>query len=463
MTVVSRVAVIGGGPAGLAAAKALMKEPANLSVDLFERRDQLGGLWYYNGDKSTILPSVPSIDPNGREILLENGYKNRFSSSMYNHLETNLIDRMMEYKDVPFEPQTLAFVSRSEIHDYLLKYSRTIPQGVNYRLSTNVLEVIKKDNVWRIQSESVEGQPNAEELYDAVVVANGHTELPFVPDTPGLSEWNTQAPGSITHAKYYKDDSEFKNKTVLIVGNYASGVDLATQVGTSADHVYVSVKDESLLIEVDQPNVEYLKLVTGYDFNDNRSAYTVDGKKVSAIDKIIFCTGYLYTFPFLERYLPGVTDGTWVPNIYKQIFNVDDPTLAFVGLPKFIVPMPLSESQGAIVARVFSGRLTLPDVESRREDYERELALRKTGKSFHSLRPPEDYQYCNELHDWITREGLDKEGLLPIYWDQEKIIDREHAKAIKDARYLDVVKHAKTLRKEGRLFGMPPRAKPIDY
>lgn len=463
MSLIRRVAIIGGGPAGLAAAKALMLEPSKFSIDLFERRDKLGGLWYYHGDKATVLPSVPSTDPNGSEVLLENGYKNRFFSSMYNHLETNLIDRMMEYKDVPFEPRSLAFISRSEVHDYLLKYADTIPEGVNYRLKTNVLEVSKSKGIWSIQSESVEGEAQPEEHYDAIIVANGHTELPFIPNTPGLSEWNRQAPGTITHARYYKDATEFRDKTVLIIGNYASGVDLATQIGTTAKSVYVSVKDESLLIEVDEPNVEYMKLVTSYDFADNRSAYTVDGRKVSGINTIIFCTGYLYTYPFLEKYLPGVTDGSWVPNVYKQIFNVEDPTLAFVGLPKFIVPMPLSESQSALIARVYSGRLQLPLAEARRQDYQKELAGRESGKSFHSLKPPQDYDYCNEIHDWIIREGLDTSGLVPIFWDSEKITDRQNAKEIKDARYIDVVKHARKLREEGQLFNMPAKAKPIEY
>lgn len=48
-----RVAIIGGGPTGLAAVKALALEPVKFSkIDLFERRDRLGGLWYHQGDKS---------------------------------------------------------------------------------------------------------------------------------------------------------------------------------------------------------------------------------------------------------------------------------------------------------------------------------------------------------------------------------------------------------------------------
>lgn len=334
---------------------------------------------------------------------------------------------------------------------------------MNFRFNTDVVEVSKKDQVWKVKSESSDGQESFEESYDAVVVANGHTSLPFIPDTDGLAEWNQLAPGSVTHAKYYLNTEPYRGETVLIVGNYASGVDLATQIGVTAEKVYVSVKDESLLIEVDEPHIEYLKLVTRYDYNDRRSMHTIDGRKVSGIDKIIFCTGYLYSYPFLKNYMPEVTDGQWVPNLYRQIFNVEDPTLSFIELPKFIVPMPLSESQSAVMARVYSGRMQLPSVEERRKSYEEELKTRGPGKSFHALKPPADYEYCNELHDWIVREGLDDAGLVPIYWGEEKIKDRTKAKEIKDARYLDVVEHARHLRSQGKEYTLPGRASPVEY
>ena len=41
-----RVAVIGAGPSGLAAVRALEKEKIFEAIRVFERRDQVGGLWY---------------------------------------------------------------------------------------------------------------------------------------------------------------------------------------------------------------------------------------------------------------------------------------------------------------------------------------------------------------------------------------------------------------------------------
>lgn len=43
---ISSVAVIGAGPSGLAAAKALLGENSFAKVKIFERRDQAGGVWY---------------------------------------------------------------------------------------------------------------------------------------------------------------------------------------------------------------------------------------------------------------------------------------------------------------------------------------------------------------------------------------------------------------------------------
>lgn len=461
---IRRIAVIGGGPAGLAAAKALISEPAKFTIDVFERRNNVGGLWYHHGDKSKVLPSVPLVDPNGSEVLLPNGgFKNRFFSPMYNQLETNLIDRIMEFQNVPFEPRTLAYLTRQEVFEYMLKYRRSIPAGVNFRLSTDVTRVFKENNAWSVTYEDVETQNQTTGEYDAVVVSNGHSDLPYIPDTEGLSAWNEKAPGSVTHAKYYTDATQFWGKNVLVIGNYASGVDLATQISTTAKHVYVSCKGESQLIEVHQENVSYVQEVNKYDYDATRSAHTIAGETVSDIDVIVFCTGYLYTLPFLNEYLPGITDGNYVKDVYKQIFNVQDPTLSFIGLPKFIVPMPLSESQAAIVARVYSGRIQLPSLEERKAAYDAELAATGPGKPFHSLMPPADYTYCNELLDWIKREKTDDAGLVPCRWDETRIRDREMAKGNKDKRYLEVVEHAKKLKQEGKAFVLPARADPIDY
>jgi dimethylaniline monooxygenase (N-oxide forming) len=91
----------------------------------------------------------------------------------------------------------------------------------------------------------------------------------------------------------------------------------------------------------------------------------VDGKKVyfsdgtqAEVDVIIECTGYNTEFLFLppKYQIPLI-------NNYKFIFNVEDPSLAFVGYVRPIVgSIPLiSEFQARYAARVFSGAVHLPE------------------------------------------------------------------------------------------------------
>ena len=48
--------------------------------------------------------------------------------------------------------------------------------------------------------------------YDAVVVAGGHYDLPYVPDIGGLAAWKENYPGAVTHSKSYRRPDSFKDK-----------------------------------------------------------------------------------------------------------------------------------------------------------------------------------------------------------------------------------------------------------
>jgi hypothetical protein len=69
-------------------------------------------------------------------------------------------------------------------------------------------------------------------------------------------------------------------------------------------------------------------------------------KIISGIDRIIFATGFRYTYPFLPQYhnsklgvndtapvdgiQPIVTDGTHLRSLYLDAFYIPDPTLTFI-------------------------------------------------------------------------------------------------------------------------------------
>jgi cation diffusion facilitator CzcD-associated flavoprotein CzcO len=59
---IKRVAVIGGGPSGIPAARHL--RDAGLDVVVFDQQDEVGGVWNYSEDRFETLsvPSPPSSD-----------------------------------------------------------------------------------------------------------------------------------------------------------------------------------------------------------------------------------------------------------------------------------------------------------------------------------------------------------------------------------------------------------------
>ena len=78
---------------------------------------------------------------------------------------------------------------------------------------------------------------------------------------------------------------------------------------------------------------------------------------------IILCTGYNVEFPFL----PEQHRSQSITDLYKYVFDINDPSLAFVGYVRPIIgSIPgISEMQARWVCRVFSGSVSLADQKSR--------------------------------------------------------------------------------------------------
>lgn len=449
-----RIAVIGGGPTGLAAIKALALEPVKFSkIDLFERRDRLGGLWYHRGNKSLLSPKIPNISPAAKENVFDEATtQDKYFSAIYEFMETNIDHRIMEYQGVAFPENSRKYPMRGEVLNYVDLYIETIPEDkVAIHLNTNVKSVEKVDGVWKIQIEDTTNNGVAELEYDAIIIANGHFSVPYIPDVPGLADWNKQLPNTITHAKYYENPMPYKGKRVLVIGNFASGVDISIQLSVCAKDVVVSVRDVEAARQAGNA-CKYIGVIEEYDYKD-KSVRSVDGEAVKDIDDVIFCTGYFYSIPFLK--LDGIiTDGFQVHNLYKQIFNISDPSISFIALLRDVIPMPISESQAALIARVYSGRYQLPDEQERQKSYELELKATEPGKSFHSFNYPKDIKYCQMLQSLIDDQGLRTPGLVAPIWNEELQHIRSQTKPDKIARLQAVLQHVQKLRAEGKDFSL---------
>ncbi|KAL1187714.1 Flavin-containing monooxygenase FMO GS-OX-like 4 [Cardamine amara subsp. amara] len=355
------VAVIGAGAAGLVAARELRRE--GHSVVVFERQKQVGGTWIYTDH---IEPDPLSLDPT-RSIV---------HSSVYGSLRTNLPRECMGYRDFPFilrsgvtesrDPRR--FPSHREVLTYLRDFAKEFAIEEMIRFETSVVKVspaVESDGgdgigKWRIESTENEMKIRRDEIYDAVVVCNGHYIEPRVAEIPGISSW----PGKEMHSHNYRIPEPFKDQVVVLIGNSASADDISRDIARFAKEVHVACRSNAADMYIKQTGYSNLWMHSMIErVHEDGSVVFQNGKTIS-VDVIMHCTGYKYHFPFLETSGSVTVDDNRVGPLYKDVFPpAFAPWLSFIGIPWKVVPFPMFELQSKWIAGVLSGRIPLPSKE----------------------------------------------------------------------------------------------------
>jgi len=239
--------------------------------------------------------------------------------------------------------------------------------------------------------------------FDAVLVANGHYDRAYIPAIPGLAAFHAAHPRAISHSKAYRRPAPFAGLKVLVVGAGISGSDIAAHLAPHARAPLLLSSRAAAPSSPDAPpppatpGITPVPEIASFDPRD-RSVRFVDGSREADIDRVIFCTGYLFSYPFLRALSPPVvSDGARTQALWQHLFYHPAPTLAFLTLPSRVVPAAVAEAQSAVVARFLAGRLALP-ARAAREAWEvarvREVGA---GRAFHVLGFPADSAYIAEL------------------------------------------------------------------
>ncbi len=361
---------------------------------------------------------------------------------MYEHLEANIPHFIMKHSDKSLEDNQL-FPNRETILTYLEDYAQDIQHLVHFQTQITDVRLLNQEGqaTWLVQSKNLHNSDLSSKTYDAVIVANGHYAVPHIPSITGMKAWNEAYPGLITHSKHYRRPSPYTNKKVLIVGNSASGTDIASQIATVSLHpLLLSSHSKSELFPFSasykQDVPEISEFLPPSQFN--RAVRFANNKIETDLDAILFATGYHYSFPFLSSLIPPLSPtGARVENLYQHIFYIPSPSLTFIGLPSKIIPFRTFEAQAAVIARVWAGRLSLPP-EGEMWEWERELVKKRGGgRAFHVLPYPTDFEYHDSLVEWAGRaegegggEGQGR-GKTERKWDEREYWARGRFPAIK--------------------------------
>ncbi|AGO12631.1 AaceriAER292Cp [[Ashbya] aceris (nom. inval.)] len=414
-----KVAIVGAGPAGLAAARALLAN-TTLQVTVFEQAQQIGGVWYYSdGDKT---------------------------SAMYDHLETNLPKQIMAYSGFPFPDYDNVFPSRTRVFEYLLLYYRAYIEGkaqICFNTEVVSLEKITERNEWEL------GTSGGETFtFDYVVIANGHFRKPYLPDdVPGLAEWAQLAPDASIHSTQYTNCADLRGKTVVVVGNGSSGVDIANQVSSVAGAVYHSVRDPARANWPDESPIRVVGAIQKIDPTQG-TVYFQQGNPVLNVDQIIWATGFRFHVPFLNSYRATLfpedshSGVKRICGLWEHLIFAQDPTLAFPLLNQGVVTFPLAESHACLIAQAFSGRIP-------REHMSPVETL--AGKS---LMAPDDVLYYRHINDILLAHGGEQDPFRPVTWDDTMLQLRIDGKEAKSRRNVELVHRSLNLRSLGLPYSL---------
>lgn len=438
----------------------LRAEKAFSNIVLFEQRPRDGGIWNYTAEeRDEDLFTVPQTNPSGKnqDPIWKPAVANRhatngangaakdpaFVSPIYERLETNIPRGLMGFKGLDWPQDSQLFPKHQTVLKYIEDYGRDVQDTVRYSTQVTNVVPVKDDPAtpWSVTSRNLRTSTDATETYDAVIVANGHFITPYIPDIPSIAAWNLAHPGLISHSKYYRRPEEFTGKKVIVVGNSASGADISNQIASHcALPLLWSSKSTNLFVSATPTDPRRRELPPIAHFNPTtRGVEFEDGTTENDIDAIVFATGYFYSLPFLEEVKPKlITNGSHVNQTYKHLFYTPKPTLSFLALPQRVIPFPTAEAQAAVLARVYSGRLSLPPLSEMRA-WEADREAEASGRAFHLLPFPKDGENINELSTWALsaprKEGLENEGqgMVPPVWGEWEFWCRENFPAIRQA------------------------------
>ncbi len=372
----ARIAVIGAGPSGLAAAKHALE--AGFDVSVFEAADALGGQWNTTAAHSGVWPGM----------------------------RTNTSRAMTAFSDFPAPAEHALHPMAEQIRDYLEGYARAFGVVEHVRFRTRVEDVRPG---W-----TVDGEP-----FDGVVVASGRFRKPRRP--PVVSAFR----GELLHAFDYPAAEPFRDRTTLVYGNGVSGLEIAsdlaphTQVvsafrtpryviqkvvgGVSSDWQWYTlagalerrrlppeewgrVQRERILRVAGNPAdfgapepsedflvagvslcQDYLTQVRDGSIVCRPEIASIDGTEVTftdgsteVVEAIVCATGYDVDLPYLRALGPELA-------LYQRTFHPELPGLGVIG--QFLAQgpfLPLLELQARWIVAVWSGEATLPGEDAMR-------------------------------------------------------------------------------------------------
>lgn len=198
-------AVIGAGPMGLAAARALQKH--GLPFLGIESHTDVGGLWDIANPQSTVYESAHLISSK----------------------------RMTEFAEFPMREEVAPYPPHRELRRYFRDYADHFGLRAHFEFATRVTRIERAaDGSWQVTT-ACDGVERTR-TFTGVLIATGTLHHPHQPALPGVFA------GRVMHSAEYKSAEVFRDQRVLVIGCGNSGADIAVDAVRHARTVDLSVR-----------------------------------------------------------------------------------------------------------------------------------------------------------------------------------------------------------------------------
>lgn len=418
-----KVAVIGGGAAGLCAARHCTASKVWGGVTVFEQTSQLGGTWVYTEETGVDRFGLP------------------VHTSMYKNLRTNLPKEAMGFPDFPIVEKEESYLPGEDILKLLNDYADhfDIRKHIKFNHRVNYVAPVG-DEQWEVQVKDLLTNITTTEVYDAIMVCNGHYHTPMYPDIEGVESF----PGLKLHSHDYRKPETFTDKSVLVIGGGPSGMDIALDISKFSEKVILSHHVKEQIMTKFPSNITLKPDVI--KINENKIIF--DDGSTDNVNVILFSTGYLYNFPFLSDKCGIRVEDNCVQPVYKHFLHIYRPTMCFIGIPFYCCNFLLYDLQAKVFLKVMNNEIKLPTTEEMEADVHREMEWRRqeglAKKQFHLMGKYQGAYYdelsklgelpliapvYTKLHNESSRRFL--EDLINFRKDIYRIKDRENFVQVK--------------------------------
>ncbi|KAF7324910.1 Dimethylaniline monooxygenase [Mycena kentingensis (nom. inval.)] len=428
---IKRVAIIGAGVSGLIAYREFTRTGDFDTIRVFERDDVPGGNWHYTEETPLDAPIpnadpvvgdfVPSLPPSlpAEEVYPASEARARWREHrgpkpVWDSLGSNAPAPIQQITELPWPPGTPWQLPHRTLAKYLRAFasfhginSNDDNPDVSYNTRVELVEKKRELNGqhrgWTLTLKRLEhlgyGSVKASwwsEDFDAIVVATGRYNAPNIPAIPGLKEWSERFPRSILHSRQYRRPETFANETVLVIGAGTSAVEISREVNPLAHKIYQSVRAPNPHLPKEIGRIQLHRLPANISIvpdirtfhPDDGSVQLLNGTRIRGITRIVFATGFRYSFPFLPHLhgstanksatmtfndRPVVTDGTHLRSLHEDFISIDEPTIGFLSMNWGMQSFTYSEYLSLALAKVWSRRAVLPKTEELWRIYEQRI------------------------------------------------------------------------------------------